>query len=135
MARYRIATLAAAAAALLPCPAAFAAPAYSDVVISDSANGKELRTFKPTTPKIYVRSTLTGADKAVKARAEWIAVKAEGAPANYKIDATELSAGPAMNKVQFSFSKPTAGWPVGDYRVDLFLDGKKATDVKFSVAK
>jgi len=104
-------------------------------VISDSANGKELRTFKPTTPKIYVRSTLTGADKAVKARAEWIAVKAEGAPANYKIDATELSAGPAMNKVQFSFSKPTAGWPVGDYRVDLFLDGKKATDVKFSVAK
>jgi hypothetical protein len=47
----------------------------------------------------------------------------------------KLAAGPAMNKVQFSFSKPTAGWPVGDYRVDLFLDGKKATDVKFKVAK
>lgn len=135
MAINRVAALAASAAAWLISSAALAAPAYSEVVISDSADGKEMHTFKPATAKIYVRTRLTGVDKAVKARSEWIAVKAEGAPANYKIDATELAAGPAMNKVQFSFSKPTAGWPVGDYRVDLFLDGKKVTDVKFKVAK
>ena len=135
MASNRVAALAASAAALLFSSAALAAAAYSDVVISDSAEGKETHTFKPTTAKIYVRSRLTGADKPVKAKADWIAVKAEGAPANYKIDSTELAAGPTMNKVQFSFSKPTAGWPVGDYRVDLFLDGKKVNEVKFTVAK
>ena len=135
MVRTRVAALAAAAAALSWSAAVLAAPAYSDLVISDTAEGKEMRTFKPTTAKIYVRSKLTGVDKPVKSKAEWIAVKVDGAPPNHKIDATELNAGPTMNKVQFSFSKPTAGWPVGDYRVDLFLDGKKANEVKFKVAK
>jgi hypothetical protein len=135
MAGYRVAALAVVGAALSFSSAAVAAPAYSEVVISDSADGKEMHTFKPTTAKVYIRTKLTGVDKPVKAKSEWIAVKAQGAPPNYKIDAAELNAGPLMNEVRFNYSKPTAGWPVGDYRVDLFLDGKKVTDVKFTVAK
>jgi hypothetical protein len=45
----------------------------------------------------------------------------------------EMTVGRLMNVVTFSLSKPTAGWPAGDYRVELFIDGKAAA-VRFNVA-
>ena len=38
-----------------------------------------------------------------------------------------------MNNVDFNMSKPNAGWPVGDYRVDLFINGKPTGNAKFQV--
>jgi len=38
------------------------------------------------------------------------------------------------DEASFSLSKPTNGWPVGDYRVDLLIDGTKAKSVAFKVA-
>ena len=57
------------------------------------------------------------------------------APPNYKIDEKELKVYPMMNEVTYSLSKPNAGWPVGEYRVDLYIDNKPAGHVKFRVAK
>lgn len=37
------------------------------------------------------------------------------------------------NRAWFSLSRPTNGWPVGDYRVDMFINDKAAGSVKFSV--
>ncbi len=64
-----------------------------------------------------------------------IAVKTQVAPPDYKIDSSELVAHAGANDVVFSFSKPDAGWPEGDYRVDLFIDGKPAAKATFKVAK
>jgi len=57
------------------------------------------------------------------------------APANYKIDSVDLTAGALVNVANFSLSKPTAGWPVGSYRVDLFIDGKPAGHKHFVIGK
>lgn len=70
-----------------------------------------------------------------KLRCDWIAEKTKVAEPNYRIDSTELVAKAGMNKVTFSFSKPTAGWPEGDYRAELFIDGKPAEKVRFKVVK
>jgi hypothetical protein len=70
-----------------------------------------------------------------RVKSEWIAVKAKGAPPNYKIDSVEMKVGPLMNQVDFHFSKPTAGWPEGDYRIALFINDKSAGEVKFRVVK
>ena len=43
--------------------------------------------------------------------------------------------GALMNRVDFNMSKPNAGWPEGDYKVALFIDGKPAGEVKFQVVK
>ena len=66
-------------------------------------------------------------------KSEWIAEKTKVAPPNYKIDGAEVKVGPLMNNVDFNMSKPNAGWPVGDYRVDLFINGKPAGNAKFQV--
>jgi hypothetical protein len=39
-----------------------------------------------------------------------------------------------MNQADFSLTKPNAGWPAGDYRVELSINGKHASTVHFKVA-
>jgi uncharacterized RDD family membrane protein YckC len=116
-------------------PPAFAAPRFEGIELSDAKVGaKPKQAFKPDTAKIFLNAKVLDAAPGTRLRSDWIAVKAQGAPANYKIDSSEVTTAKGTNQVTFSFSKPTAGWPVGDYRIDLFVDGKPATQVKFMVA-
>jgi len=110
-------------------------PRYSDVVLSDTEDGPAKSTFKPDTPKLYIRTKLVDMPTGTKLKGDWIAEKTKVAPPNYKIDSVELRVGTLMNAAKFSLSKPNAGWPEGEYRTDLFIDGKPATQVKFKVAK
>src|SRR5258706_272935 len=113
-----------------------ASPRYADLVLSDSKGGNAKSTFKPQTAKIFLNAKLVEVPTGAKVKSEWIAVDTGGAaPPHYRIDSVEMTVGPLINNVDFNFSKPTAGWPVGDYRVDLFIDGKPAGNVKFKVAK
>lgn len=112
-----------------------ASPRYSDMVISDASGGAAKSTFKPQTAKIFLHAKLVDVPPGSKVKSDWIAVKTNVAPPNYKIDSVELNVGSLVNSVDFNFIKPTAGWPEGDYRVDLFINGKPAGNVKFQVAK
>jgi len=112
-----------------------ASPRYTDLVLSDSADGAAKSVFNPQTPKLFLRGKLADVPNGSKLKGDWIAEKTKVAPPNYRIDGTELKVGPLINTVRFSMTKPTAGWPEGDYRVDLFIDGKAATQVKFKVVK
>ena len=67
-----------------------------------------------------------------KVKAVWIAEKTKVAPPGYKIDTVVLDVG-TQNKATFALSRPRQGWPVGDYRVELFIDDKLLNTVKFSV--
>ena len=62
-------------------------------------------------------------------------MKTKVARPNYRIDGAELKVGPLINNVDFSMSRPNAGWPEGDYRVALFIDDKPAGNVKFRIVK
>ncbi len=128
--------VAAAGAAFYPADTQAAGPRYSDIVLSDAKGGAPKSTFKPQTAKIFLHANLVDVPTGAKVKSEWIAVNTNGAaPPNYKIDSVELTVGALINNVDFNFSKPTAGWPAGAYRVDLFIDGKAAGNVKFTVAK
>jgi uncharacterized RDD family membrane protein YckC len=129
------AMVALAAAGFMPGESHAGPPRYTDLVLSDAKEGNAKATFKPDTPKIFLRSKLVDMPSGTRLKADWVAVKVVGAPPNYTIDTTELKTGAMTNLANFSFSKPNAGWPVGDYRVDLFVDGKPATKVPFKVVK
>ena len=106
---------------------------FSEVVLSDAENGAAKQVFGPATPKIYLRAKLVDVPKGGKVKAVWIAEKTKVAPPNYEIDAKELATGAIANRVDFSMSKPNAGWPEGEYRVDLQINGKTVQTVKFKV--
>src|SRR5205085_1397872 len=108
-------------AALAPHDAAAATPRLENIVVSDSKGGAPVSTFKRDTPKVFVDVKLADVPSGAKVRSDWIAVDTAGAaPANYKVGTKDLKAGALVNAMTFSYSKPTAGWPAGDYRVDLF---------------
>jgi len=117
-------------------PAVLAAsPRYTDLVLSDTRDGPAKATFKPQTAKIFLRSKIVDVPAGSAVKGAWIAEKTKVVPPNYKIDEKEMKAGGAMNEITYSLSKPNAGWPEGDYRVDLFINGHPAGNVKFKIAK
>jgi outer membrane usher protein FimD/PapC len=64
----------------------------------------------------------------------WIADDVgSAAPANTKIDESTLEADQDDYYGAFSLSKPTAGWPVGSYHVDIYLNDKLATTAHFTI--
>ena len=114
-----------------------AATSFGELTLGTSkeATGAQQRVFSPDTPKIFVNAQLLNVANGVLVRGDWIAEKTDVAPANYKIDSAEMTVNTFQNVANFSLSRPDAGWPVGDYRVDLFVNGKVDKTVRFRVEK
>jgi hypothetical protein len=93
--------------------------------------------FAPDAPKIVLHAQIQDMPKGAKVSADWIAVKTNAAPANYKIDSAtyELDNDMPTGEATFDLSRPNAGWPVGDYRVDVSINGKVVKSPEFKVAK
>ena len=127
--------LLAAALALGASPESLAgSPRYTDIVLSDSREGAAMTTFHHDTPKIYLRAKVADIPAGAAVKGVWIAEKTKVAPPNYKIDEKEMKVVPLLDEVTFSLGKPNAGWPEGDYRVELFIAGKPVKKVKFRIA-
>jgi len=90
-------------------------------------------TFAPESPEIHVLARLENAKAGTEVRGVWIAVDAVSTP-NYEIDSSEAELRKEMqDAAHFSMTRPQKGWPVGNYRFDLYLDGKMAGSLRFSV--
>lgn len=112
----------------------YAAPHFTDIVVSDSKEGDAVDTFSATTAKIFVHADMFDIEKGSKMSGTWIAVDTHGAaPPNYKIDSADLVADGVVNTAIFSLSKPNKGWPIGKYRVELSVDGKVVGSASFAV--
>lgn len=86
-------------------------------------------TFSQTTPEIFVSAYVSNAQKGSQASGELTYIK------------TGDKIGPATNNFEeggdpitgFSFSKPTNGWPQGEYKIRIFLSTGDSKEVNFSV--
>ncbi len=122
-------------AALAAANAVAGPPAVTDVVLSEARDGPAKSAFKPTTPKVFIRATLVDIPPGAKIKGEWIAVKTGVAPPNYTVDSVENTVARGSTQYHGALGKPTSGWPEGDYRVDLFIDGTRVKQVAFKVVK
>jgi len=95
-------------------------------------------TFAANTPKLYAMFKAKGAKDGDKIRGVLIAEDVgDAAPANTKVleetlDVKGYSAGRDFSG-DFNFSKPTKGWPVGKYRVEIYVNDGLATTAKFTI--
>ena len=71
---------------------------------------------------------------AVTIKMNFIAVKAAGLKAETKVVTASYTTTESQNKVRFNAS-PDGLWPVGKYRIDIFLDGKPAKSLEFEIEK
>jgi hypothetical protein len=96
-------------------------------------------TFETTDGVVHCLVVLANAPEKTRVKAIWIAVNAEGQKPNDKFGEKEVEGGGAKNVVDFSYEPGPAGFPVGEYKVDIYLNsqpGKEeppAKSVAFSV--
>ena len=89
--------------------------------------------FGPDTPEIHLLASLEQIKSGSKLKCNWIAVDAIATP-NYQIDTTEVVfQKDGEGTAHFSVSRPTKGWPPGNYKIDLYLDGDLLTSAPFSI--
>jgi len=91
-------------------------------------------TFASTTPKLYAIFKTEGAKTGDKIRGVLIAEDVgDVAPANTKVLETILDIEGDTEAGDFNFDKPTNGWPVGKYRVEIYVNDELATAAKFTI--
>jgi len=89
--------------------------------------------FSPDTPEIHNVLGLENVQAGTKIKADWIGINIADTP-NLNIGSLEVVLKGTDKKAQFTLMKPETGWPVGKYKIDIYINGKLATVVPFSVA-
>jgi len=84
--------------------------------------------FKPGTEEIFCSARLSNAPSDTEINSVWIYVTAD----NYEIDSFAINTD-GNRYLQFSMNRPTSGWPEGDYKLVLYIDGEEAVSLPFSV--
>ena len=97
-------------------------------------DGKNLTTTFAPTDIFYAVADLNNAPQGTKVEAKWTAVNAADTEPNLEfqtqsLDITEQS---FSGTIYFQLSNDK-GWPAGQYKVDLYLNGTLAQTVAFSV--
>lgn len=96
-------------------------------------------TFETTDGVVHCLVVLGNAPEKTRVKAVWTVVNAQGQKPNDKFGETAVEGGGAKNVVDFTYTPPPAGLPVGEYKVDIYLNpqpGKEeqpAKSVTFSV--
>src|SRR5260370_9408771 len=105
-----------------------------EATMMTSPEGKETTTFAADAPKLYATFKTKGAKDGDKIRGVWIANDVgAAAPPKTKIDEKTLNAEGDTEDGVFSLSKPTNGWPVGKYHVEIYVNDELATKLKFTI--
>jgi hypothetical protein len=85
--------------------------------------GKASTTFSSDTPRIYVRWQGQRLRKGGKVKAVWIAENiGEDFPQDYKVDEASAAVESQNAHGIFTLARPEAGWAIGDYRVEFYVD-------------
>jgi hypothetical protein len=89
--------------------------------------------FSIDTKAIHAVIYLADAEAGAILKGAWISVDAIETP-DYEIDAAEATVSvDGEASAHFSLSKPTNGWPVGNYRFDFYINGKHIAFAPFSI--
>jgi hypothetical protein len=77
-----------------------------------------------TTDVVHCLVVLGNAPEKTKVKAVWTVVNAQGQKPNDKLGETAVEGGGAKNVVDFTYEPPPAGLPVGDYKLDIYLNSQ-----------
>jgi len=89
--------------------------------------------FATDTAEIFCSVKLANAPSGTEIKSEWIFVKGEtGDAVDYLIDTWNTTAA-GSGYISFSITRPEGNWPMGDYKVVLYLDGKEVTSAPFKI--
>jgi hypothetical protein len=110
-------------------------PRFEGAIFSDDKRSDvNMESFSRDTRKIFLSVHVEDVPNDAKLKATWFVEKAAGFAPNSPIAASEVTMRPQLKTANYSLDKPSIGWPPGDYKVELAIDGKVQSTVRFKVA-
>ena len=87
--------------------------------------------FYSDTPQIVCVWQIAGTDISTPLKSVWIAEDVgDAAPPNYQLAAKSMS---GVNEGKFYVTSPANGWPVGKYRLEIYIGDTLAKKIPFSI--
>jgi hypothetical protein len=98
---------------------------------SDESDTSTVTSYSPSDPGFYCYFDLNNAPDSTVVKGVWTLVSADGYESNSEIDSAEITGGD--NTYYFSLAGGTDPWPVGSYKIDLYIDGNLVETIDFEV--
>jgi hypothetical protein len=103
-------------------------------VMTTGPGGEPVTSFTADTPNLFAIFKTTGIRNGDKVRGVLVAEDVgDVAPTNTKVFEKTLTLEKDTDDGDYYFSKPTKGWPVGKYRVEIYVNGNLAETTKFTI--
>jgi len=125
-----LAGLAAVVLSILACGGSFSTANIADAWMSTDTDGNNRTTVFAQDAVFYAQVDLQNAPDDTKLKAVWTAVNAENTDSNLVINETEFVSGDGV--VNFELSNDNL-WPIGTYKVDIYMNDALAKTVNFEV--
>jgi len=104
------------------------------VILTDDPAGTTGKIeFPPGTAKIYLNFTLADASPSTSIKARWFAGGPSAAGGGFSLGETEISTGVLQSSGTFTLDTPPNGWAVGEYRVELSVNGGPTRTERFFI--
>lgn len=114
----------------LACEFSASTAKISDAVMARDAEGTQPTTTFAPEDTFFCLVTLGNAPDDTTVRAVWTAVEVEGNDPNTVIDESSVDSGSGTLEFNLTNSNP---WPVGSYKVDLYLNDELDRTIEFAV--
>jgi len=87
--------------------------------------------YSPSDSDFYCYFDLNNAPESTVVKGVWTLVSADGYESNSEIDSAEITG--SDNTYFFSLGGGTDPWPLGTYKIDLYVDGNWVETIEFEV--
>ena len=114
----------------LACEFSASTASISDAWMSSDEEGTQRITAFAQDAVFYVQVDLQNAPDDTTLKAVWTAVEAQDTEPNLVITETEFITGSGL--INFNLSNDNL-WPIGKYKVDIYMNGNLAKTVEFEV--
>jgi hypothetical protein len=117
---------------------AFAAPTLESITFCKGVEGSDkdpvgiTDKFWTYSPSVNVVAKIVTPVDGTKVTCKWISVNAGPKPGEFAEGEMTLSKKGYMN-AHFELSKPANDWANGQYKVEIYIDGKKAGSASFTI--
>ena len=98
---------------------------------TDESDSTQTTVYSPSTATFYCFYDLNNAPEDTVVRGVWTLVAAEGFESNSEIDSAEITG--SDDSYYFSLDRAADEWPVGQYKIDLYINGNLVETVNFEV--
>ncbi len=111
-----------------------AAAATAEIMVMKEVGGSPMTVIPSDVPKVESVVKTKGAKAGQPIRIVWIAVDVgDVAPKGTKIDEVTVTAERDDSGATSSLSQPTAGWPIGSYKIEVYIADKMAGSTNFKI--